>query len=141
MPAPSFPVPVTALFSSLSALSYAQLAMNVIKLRVKNRVPYGDGGHEDLERAIRAHGNYGEYYPVHLIQLALMELNGAPRWLLFGLGGSMGLGRLFHYWSVSTDASNAAPTNWRVWGMRLTLGTIITGAFANLALAGKVLAE
>ena len=68
---------VTALLASLLGLMYVWLAVKVVMLRRYHRVSIGGAGHNDLEMAIRAHGNFSEYVPISLILLACAELNNA----------------------------------------------------------------
>jgi uncharacterized membrane protein YecN with MAPEG domain len=56
----------------------------------------GSGGKEELERAIRAQGNFAEYVPFGIILLAALELNGAPWWLVAIPGLTLIIGRLIH---------------------------------------------
>jgi uncharacterized membrane protein YecN with MAPEG domain len=52
----------------------------------QHKVGLGGGGHDDLERAIRAQGNFAEYVPFGIILIICLELNGAPWWLVSILG-------------------------------------------------------
>ena len=49
---------ITSLVASIAAIIFVHLSFNVIKLRRKNQVRMGNGGVEELERAIRAHANF-----------------------------------------------------------------------------------
>ena len=73
---------VTSIIASILTLIFVRLSFAVIGLRRKNKVSLGSGGHEDLERAIRAQGNFAEYVPFGVILIACLELNGAPWWLV-----------------------------------------------------------
>ncbi len=69
-------LPITALYAALSGFLIIALAANVVRLRLAKKVSLGDGGHKDVSRAIRAHGNTIEYIPLALILMALLEING-----------------------------------------------------------------
>ena len=58
---------VTPLIASALTLIFIRLSFAVIRLRRANRVGLGSGGNEELERAIRAQGNFAEYVPFGLI--------------------------------------------------------------------------
>ena len=73
---------ITSVIAAALTLIFIKLSFNVIGLRRKNKVSLGSGGHEDLERAIRAQANFSEYVPIGIILLACLELNGAPWWLV-----------------------------------------------------------
>jgi uncharacterized membrane protein YecN with MAPEG domain len=120
---------VTSIIASLLTIIFIKLSFAVIGLRRKNKVGLGSGGHEDLERAIRAQGNFAEYVPFGIILIACLELNGAPWWLVALAGITLIIGRLFHAKGIITpppDFSN------RVLGMKLTFNTLITLIALNL---------
>ncbi len=55
---------VTSIIASILTAILIKLSFAVIKLRRKNKVGLGSGGHEDLERAIRAQANLQNMYPL-----------------------------------------------------------------------------
>jgi len=121
-------LPITAISASALTLVYIKLAINVIKLRSSNRVALGSGGVDDLEKAIRVHGNFAEYVPLGLILMGLLEENGASPWLVAILGGTLLVGRLFHAQGI-----HGSELKKRVLGMKFTFGTLATLAILNLA--------
>ena len=75
---------ITAFFSSILALIFYKLSINVIKLRRKYKISLGSSKkHKDLEQAIRAHGNLSEFLPIGLILLACLEINHIPKIIVF----------------------------------------------------------
>jgi hypothetical protein len=50
-------VPITALYAGVYALLLLVLAARVSGFRMKLKVGLGDGGHPEMARSIRAHGN------------------------------------------------------------------------------------
>ena len=120
---------VTSIIASLLTIIFIKLSFAVIGLRRKNKVGLGTGGHDDLERAIRAQGNFVEYVPLGIILLACLELNSAPWWLVAILGSTLIVGRLVHAKGI-----NEPPPNFslRVRGMMFTFGTLITLVILNL---------
>jgi len=121
---------VTSIFAALLAAIYIRLAFNVISLRRKNKVPLGSGGLADLEKAIRAHGNFSEYVPIGLILLACLELNGAPWWLIAMFGTTLLIGRLFHAIGIKQEPESFDN---RIRGMKFTFNTLIGLIVTNLA--------
>ena len=121
-------LPITTLYASVFTLFFIRLAFNVIKLRRTNRVALGTGGFDNLEAAIRTHGNFAEYVPLGLILLGLLERNGGHAALVAGLGATLLIGRLYH-------AQGLQKVNFkkRVRGMKLTFGTLATLAVVNVA--------
>jgi uncharacterized membrane protein YecN with MAPEG domain len=91
----------TLLFASLLTLLYLYLTWQVISRRRNYRTPYGfSEQHPDLERAIRAHGNFQEYTPLFLILLFLFETQVQLSWLCYLLGALFFLGRVSHACSL-----------------------------------------
>lgn len=120
---------VTSVFAALLSYLFIRLSSAVIRLRRKNMVALGSGGHEDLERAIRAQGNFAEYVPFALIMMGCLELNGAPWWLVALPGLSLTMGRLIHARGI-----NEPPPNFRqrIVGMVLTINTLVALIVFNL---------
>jgi uncharacterized protein len=121
---------VTALFASILALMFIKLSFNVIGFRRKNKVSLGAGGVDELERAIRAHGNFAEYVPFGLLLMGALELNGAPVVFVAPLGILLVLGRYFH-----AKGMNELPPEFtnRVRGMKLTFAALGLAAMTNAA--------
>lgn len=118
---------ITSIYASLAALLIVQLAFSVIKLRRKNRVSVGDSGIEALQLAIRTHANAVECIPIMLLLLLTLELNGAPKILIHGLGVTLLIGRILHAMGLS---ANNLPK--RILGMQITICLIIGLAILNI---------
>ena len=120
---------VTSIIASLLTIIFVKLSFAVIGLRRKNKVGLGSGGNDDLERAIRAQGNFAEYVPFGIILVACLELNGAPWWLVAIPGIALIIGRLIH-----AKGMNIPPPDFsqRVLGMKFTFGTLIALIALNL---------
>ncbi len=120
---------VTSLITSVLTIIFIKLSFAVIGLRRKNKVGLGSGGHEDLERAIRAQGNFAEYVPIGLILIACLESNGAPWWLVALPGIALIIGRLIHAVGINEPPPNFSN---RVLGMKFTFYTLIALVLMNL---------
>jgi uncharacterized membrane protein YecN with MAPEG domain len=120
---------VTSIITSLLTILFIKLSFAVIGLRRKNKVGLGNGGHADLERAIRAQGNFAEYVPFGIILLACLELNRAPWWLVAIPGAALIIGRLIHAVGINQPPPNFSK---RVLGMKFTFNTLITLVILNL---------
>lgn len=123
---------MTSIIAAILTIIFVKLSFAVIGLRRKNKVGLGSGGHEDLERAIRAQGNFAEYVPFGLILIACLELNGAPWWLVIIPGVTLVVGRLIHAKGIKEPPPNFSN---RVLGMKFTFGTLISLVILNLAWA------
>lgn len=121
---------ITSVIAATLTLIFIKLSFAVIGLRRKNKVGLGSGGHDDLDRAIRAHGNFAEYVPLAMILIACLELNGAPWWLVAIVGITLIVGRLIHAKGINTPPPDFSK---RILGMQLTFGTLVALVVLNLA--------
>ena len=88
-------LPVTAaIYAAILVLLGVVLTLRVILKRVKHEVNDGDGGHADLARAMRAHGNFAEQAPFAILILMFAEMLGAPHALVLALGGVLVVTRM-----------------------------------------------
>jgi uncharacterized membrane protein YecN with MAPEG domain len=120
---------VTSVIASVLTGLFIKLSFAVIGLRRKNKVGLGNGGHDDLERAIRAQGNFAEYVPFGVILLACLELNGAPWWIVTIPGVTLTIGRLIHIVGINTPPPDFSK---RVLGMKFTFFTLMALIVLNL---------
>ena len=121
---------ITAFFSSILALIFYKLSINVIRLRRKYKVSLGSSKkHKDLEQAIRAHGNLSEFLPIGLILLACLEVNHLPKIVIFLCGLFFLIGRYLHATSFLKEEINSSN---RVLGMKITHWSIILMAVLNI---------
>ncbi|SEF39616.1 hypothetical protein SAMN04515663_101146 [Alcanivorax sp. DSM 26293] len=100
-------LPITALYAALSGFLIIALAANVVRLRLAKKVSLGDGGHKDVSRAIRAHGNTIEYLPLALILMALLEINGGSSTALHSYGILLVGGRVVYSYGMLIPRSSA----------------------------------
>ncbi len=112
---------ITPIYAAIFALIMVGLSFYVIKMRYKHRVSLGDGGNQEMLKAIRAHGNFTEYVPIALILLVLLELNGESAVVLHGFGSAMLVGRLCH----APGLNSRGTTIFRQLGMVLTFGVLL----------------
>jgi uncharacterized membrane protein YecN with MAPEG domain len=97
---------VTTLYAGLLGLIAVALASFAGRARVTHNVSLGDGGKPDLLEAMRRHANFVEFVPLFLVLLAIVELNGAPKWWLHVLGAVMVASRIIHPFGLSFDRMN-----------------------------------
>ena len=121
---------MTSIIASVLTVIFVRLSFAVIRLRRKNKVGLGNGGHEELERAIRAQGNFAEYVPFGIMLIACLEINGAPWWLVAVPGITLIAGRLIHARGINMPPPDFSQ---RVLGMKFTFNTLIALVVLNLA--------
>ena len=120
---------ITSVIASVLTIIFVRLSFAVIRLRRKNKVGLGSGGHEELERAIRAQGNFAEYVPFGIMLIACLEINGAPWWLVAVPGITLIAGRLIHAKGINVPPPDFSQ---RVLGMKFTFNTLIALVVLNL---------
>ncbi len=119
---------VTSIIAAVLTSLFIRLSFAVIGLRRKNKIGLGNGGHEDLERAIRAQGNFAEYVPFGIILIACLELNGAPWWLVGLPGITLIAGRVIHAIGINVPPPDFSK---RILGMQFTFLTLIALVVLN----------
>ncbi len=120
---------LTAIYAAILTFVYVKLALNVINLRHQNKVSLGDGGREDLQQAIRSHGNFAEYVPLGLILLGCLEANHIHWTIVLLLGGLFTTGRLYYAKAFLETTPNM---ELREKGMKYTLWGLLALASTNI---------
>ena len=120
---------LTAIYAAILTFVYVKLALNVINLRHQNKVSLGDGGREDLQQAIRSHGNFAEYVPLGLILLGCLEANHIHWTIVLLLGGLFTTGRLYYAKAFLETTPNM---ELREKGMKYTLWGLLALATTNV---------
>ena len=113
---------ITLTFTTILSIFMIILAVRVLDLRgspvTKSfHKPSREIDPNDLERAIRGHGNLIEYAPLFLILMLTLELSDASVTLLYIAGIIFSLGRLMHGIAFSFMKKNVFL---RIGGMSLT---------------------
>jgi uncharacterized membrane protein YecN with MAPEG domain len=116
---------VTPLYAGLLALLYLVLSYRVVQMRGKGMPSLGDGGLPELQRRIRGHGNFGEYVPLLVAMLAILELGKLPAPWLHALGATLLGARVLHGVALSFTSG---------WTFGRFTGTLLT--FVLLAVEG-----
>jgi uncharacterized membrane protein YecN with MAPEG domain len=83
-----------------------------------------------LLRKVRAHANFTEYVPLALLLIAALELMQAAAGLVWLLGATLTIARLFHAWGV---IATYGPSPQRAIGFFGTWFVYIVGSFACLS--------
>ena len=123
---------ITSAYLAVLALLYTVLAVQVGRLRQRDRAAFGDNGSLALRSAIRAHANFIEYVPIIALMVALLEMSGMSTSRVHILMGALLVGRLIHPLGMS-----ARPGTWqfnlgRVGGILLTVAVLVAAAVSGL---------
>ena len=91
------------LYAGLCGLLLLYLSVRVVQGRVAFKVNIGDGGNEEMQRRIRAQGNFIEYAPSVLILLYAVQQSGYSAWVVHLLGVVFVVARLLHASGLSSS--------------------------------------
>lgn len=118
---------ITGFYAALLAFLIVVLALRVVRLRAKYKVGFLDGGHAELTKAIRIHGNATETVPMTLLLMACAEIAGLTP-IALHTAGILFLGaRIYHAMGLNKSSGRS---NGRTFGMLLTIAVILAlGAF------------
>jgi len=117
-------------YAAMLGLLFAALSFRVANARRTMRIALGSGGDRQMERYIRAQGNFAEYVPMALILLTFLELQGWQAWLVHTLCAILLVARVVHALGVAREPEDI---RFRASGMIATLATLIVTSVLLLA--------
>ncbi|QYJ01594.1 MAPEG family protein [Thalassovita mediterranea] len=113
------------LYAGLFIILFILLKVNVGRVRSAEKIIFGDGANERLQRAQRVQGNAVEDVPVTLIGIMGLGVLSAPVLLIHGLGALFLIGRILH--AVGLGGSSGGSPG-RMFGTLLTaIVMLVTG--------------
>lgn len=119
------------LWAGINMLLMLALALNVTRMRFK--VGAGNATEDELQRAVRAHGNNIEYVPIILLALGIMLLAGHGSAWLHSLGGVLFVARLCHAHGIQQAGPGLPKTrvagNLGTWSVMLITSLALIVAF------------
>ena len=124
---------ITAAYVAVLALLYAVLSLQVVRLRWRNRVGFGDAGNTALRCAIRAHAHFAEYVPIIALMAAMLEMSGLAVARIHILMGSLLVARLLHPIGIYAKPGTLQFRIGRVGGMVVTTFVMISCALLILS--------
>ena len=122
-------IEAASLYAALCLILMLALKINVGRVRQAEKVMFGDGGREPLQRAHRVQGNAVEDIPVTLIGLFALAFLGGPAWLIHLLSAAFFLGRILHAIGLGGPSGGSFG---RMWGTLLTLVVMLATGLAGL---------
>ena len=122
---------ITSAYLAVLALLYTVLAVQVGRLRQRDRAAFGDNGSLALRSAIRAHANFIEYVPIITLMVAMLEMSGlAAAWV-----GALLVSRLLHPLGMYAAPNTLQFRIGRVGGITITLVLLLACALMILSRA------
>ena len=123
-------LPIVALYAGLNGLILLWLAGAVSRVRLRTGIWVGDGGSQELMRAMRGQLNFAEYVPLCLVLLLLMAALGMPGYLVHLFGLVLTVGRVAHAAHFSGAYTGLMA---RQVGAMLTFGVLLLGSLGLVA--------
>ena len=124
---------ITAIYLAVLALLYTILAVQVGRLRMKDRAAFGDNGSLALRSAIRAHANFIEYVPIITLMVAMLEMSGLAAIWVHLLMGALLISRLLHPLGMYAAPNTLQFRVGRMGGITITYILLIACALTILA--------
>lgn len=113
------PIQAAALWIGLNAIFLIYVSFRVGQVRTSTKTNLGDGGNDDMVKAIRTQGNYIEYAPAALLGLfVLASLDLGSTWI-HALGAVFLFARISHLLGLGMGV-------WPKGRFVGTLGTMLT---------------
>ena len=123
---------ITATYLAVLALLYTVLAVQVGRLRQRDRATFGDNGSLQLRSAIRAHANFIEYVPIIALMVAMLEMSGLSAISVHLLMGALLISRLVHPLGMYAAPNTLQFRIGRVGGITITFILLIACALMIL---------
>jgi uncharacterized protein len=126
---------VTTFTAAICGLIYLVLSYRVSQTRMSEKIAMGDGGNLDLIARMRTQANFGEYVPIILILMALIEFETGYSVLLGITSAVLILARVLH----ALGMARPSPNPFRVSGTAGTWITLLVLSFWGLILAFRTI--
>lgn len=124
------PIQAAALWTGLNAIFLIYISFRVGQVRIRTKTNLGDGGNDDMVKAIRTQGNYIEYAPAALLGLFILANLGVGSTWIHALGGVFLFARISHLLGLGMGV-------WPKGRFVGTLGTMLTLLATALLLIWK----
>lgn len=94
--APTPSVAAAGLYIGLNALVFVWLSLHAARTRRRLDISFGDGGHPDLQFALRGRASALESIPIAALLLYATAFLGTPAWIIHAYGAVFTVSRLMH---------------------------------------------
>lgn len=122
---------ITALYAGLCGVLLILLYLRISQRRLSSKIGLGSGGDADLERRIRAHGNFIESVPMALILLFLFEHSDADPIFIHTFGILLVISRIAHAQGLSRTAERSTGRFYGAIGTLLVIGGLSVSLLAR----------
>lgn len=98
------PIQAAGLWIGLNAIFLIYISFRVGQVRTRTKTNLGDGGNDEMVKAIRTQGNYIEYAPAALLGLFVLANLGLSTTWIHALGGVFLFARISHLLGLGMGA-------------------------------------
>ena len=124
---------ITGIYAGLCGVLLVGLYLRISQRRLSTKIGLGTGGDDELERRVRAHGNFIESVPMALVLLFLFEHGGAEAAYVHAFGIALVVSRVAHAQGISKMSGRSRG---RFYG---SIGTVVVIAGLSLAVLAQAL--
>ncbi|MEK9720979.1 MAG: MAPEG family protein [Quisquiliibacterium sp.] len=121
----------TGIYAGLCGVLLVVLYLRISQRRLATKIVLGSDGDADLERRIRAHGNFIETAPFALLLLYLFEQAGTGAIYIHAVGTLLVISRIAHAQGISKTAGRSVG---RFYG---SIGTVLVIGGLSIALLAR----
>ncbi len=125
---------IAGIYAGLCGVLLVVLYLRISQRRLSAKIGLGTGGDDELERRVRAHGNFIESAPLALVLLFLLEHAGAQAGYVHAFGVALVVSRLAHAQGISKTSGRSSG---RFFG---SIGTVLVIAGLSVAVLVQGLA-
>ncbi|MFN3960977.1 MAG: MAPEG family protein [Parvularculaceae bacterium] len=125
-------IQAAGLWIGLNTVFLIYVSVRVGMTRTRLKINLGDGGNEEMVRAIRAQGNYVEYAPIALLGLFALAVMGQAPLLIHALGAAFLAARVAHLLGLGAGvwpAGRFIGTLGTMLSLLVTAGALLRAAF------------
>ncbi len=126
-------IEAAGLWIGLNALFLIYISLRVGRVRTRLKIGLGDGGNDEMIRAIRTQGNYVEYAPLALLGLLALAVSGQGTVAIHAIGALFLAARVAHLLGLGAGvwpAGRFVGTAGTLVTLLATAGLLIWRAFA-----------
>lgn len=118
---------ITAIYAALIAVLFVCLAAKVSQLRIRHARSINEKAKQEIDVAVRAHGNLSEHAALTIVLLMLAESIGTSAGFLHIVGSLTVLARIAHAWGYTSSRGKTSALRGAGAGINWLLVIVLSG--------------
>lgn len=118
---------ISAIYAAIIAVLFVCLAARVSQIRIKHARLIDEKAKQEIDVAVRAHGNLSEHAALTIILLVLAESLGASAGFLHIVGSLLVLARIAHAWGYTSSRGKTSALRGAGAGINWLLIIVLSG--------------